>query len=116
VLRLAADENFDNDVLHGLLLRNPALDIVRVQDVGLAGAVDPIVLEWAAKEGRILLTHDVKTMPRHAYQRVAAGQPMPGVFEVGHSVSIAQAIEDLLLLAEYSQDGEWEGKVLYLPL
>ncbi len=41
---------------------------------------------------------------------------MPGVFEVGRSVSIRTAIEDILLIAETSLEGEWEGQVRYLPL
>lgn len=52
MLLLAADENFNNDIIRGLLRRKPDLDIVRVQDVGLSGADDPTVLEWAAQEGR----------------------------------------------------------------
>ena len=115
-LRLAADENFNNDIVRGLLRRRPELDLVRVQDVGLSGADDPTVLEWAAQEGRALLTHDVSTITRYAYERVRAGKPMPGVFEVGRAVPIGRAIEDILLLAEYSLDGEWEGQVRYLPL
>ena len=58
MLRLAADENFNHDIVRGLLRREPGLDIVRIQDVGLSGADDPTVLEWAAQEGRVLLTHD----------------------------------------------------------
>jgi hypothetical protein len=116
MLRLAADENLNNSIVRGLLRRQPELDIVRIQDVGLSGADDPTVLEWAAKEGRVLLTHDVSTITRYAYERVRAGQPMPGVFEVGRDVPIGRAIEDILLLAEYSFDNEWEGQVRYLPL
>jgi len=116
MLRLAADENFNNDIVRGLLRRKPELDIVRIQDVGLSGADDPAVLEWAAREGRVLLTHDVTTMTRYAYERVRAGRSMPGVFEVGRAVSIGRAIEDILLLAECSFNGEWEGQVRYLPL
>jgi hypothetical protein len=41
---------------------------------------------------------------------------MPGVFEVSRNVPIGRAIEDILLLAECSLDGEWEGQVRYLPL
>ena len=44
MLPLAADENFDNDLIRGVLRRQPASDIVRVQDVGLSGADDPAVL------------------------------------------------------------------------
>jgi hypothetical protein len=116
MLRLAADENFNSDIVRGLLRRKPELDIIRIQDVGLSGADDPTVLEWAARDGRVLFTHDVSTITRYAYERVQAGQPMPGVFEVSRAVSVGRAIEDILLLAECSLEGEWEGQVRYLPL
>lgn len=51
MLRLAADENFNNDILRGVLRRNASTDIVHIQDVGLSGADDPTVLEWAAQTG-----------------------------------------------------------------
>ncbi len=76
MLRFAADENFNNNIVRGLLRRKPDLDIVRIQDVGLSGADDPTVLEWAAQEGRVLLTHDVATITRYAYERIEAGQSM----------------------------------------
>ena len=63
MLRLLADENFNGDVVRGLLLRQPNLDIVCVQDVGLAGADDSDILAWAAENDRIVLTHDRATMP-----------------------------------------------------
>jgi len=116
MLRLAVDENLNNDIVRGLLRQRSDLDIVRVQDVGLSGADDPTILEWAAQEGRILLTNDVSTITRYAYERVSVGKPMPGVFEVGPSVPIGVAIEDILLLVEYSEEREWEGQVRYLPL
>jgi hypothetical protein len=71
MLRLAADENFNNDIVRGVRRRNPAVDIVRVQDAELSAADDPTILEWAAQSGRVLLTHDVATMTRHAYDRVS---------------------------------------------
>ena len=116
MLRLAADENFNADIVRGLLRRNPKLDIVRVQDVGLSGADDPSVLHWAADQGRVIVTHDISTLAKHAFARVAANQPMPGVFEVRSVAPVGQTIEDLILLAECSFDGEWEGQVRYLPL
>ena len=92
------------------------MDIVRIQDVGLSGAGDEAVLEWAAREGRILLTHDVSTLTRYAYDRVKASLPMPGVLEVSRAVPVSTAIEDILLLAELSLPREWEGQIRYLPL
>ena len=116
MLRLAADENFRGRIVRGLRRRVPGLDLVRAQDAGLSGADDATVLEWAAREGRVLLTHDVRTLTAFAYARVRTGQPMPGVVEVGRRVPIGPAIEDLALLVEASLEGEWEGRVLYLPL
>ena len=116
MLRLAADENFNGDIVRGLLRRKPDLDIVRIQDVGLSGADDPAVLEWAAHEGRIVVTHDVSTLAGHAFERVAAGLSMPGVFAVHWEGPIGLTIDDLLLLVECSLDGEWAGQVRFLPL
>jgi predicted nuclease of predicted toxin-antitoxin system len=115
MLRLAADEDFNNRILRGLLRRNPELDIMRVQDAGLRGRGDDEVLAWAATEGRVLLTHDVTTMKQHVNERITAGLPMPGVFELAQDVSFKQAIEDILLLAECSLEGEWEGQIRFLP-
>jgi hypothetical protein len=56
MLTLAADENFNNDIVRGLLRRAPHINIVRIQDVGLSGADDATVLAWAADVGRVLLT------------------------------------------------------------
>jgi len=116
VLRLAADENFNGDVVRGLVRRCPNVDIIRVQDVGLAGAEDPILLAWCGDERRILLTHDVRTMIGFAYDRVAHRETMPGIVVAGQKLPIRQVIEDLVLIVECSGEGEWEGQVIYLPL
>jgi predicted nuclease of predicted toxin-antitoxin system len=116
VLRFAADVNFHGDILRGLLRRMPDLDVVRLQDVGLDQATDPAILEWAAREGRIILSHDVSTLTGEAIRRVHAGLPMPGVFIVRKGAKRVQAIEDLLLLAGASEPGEWKGQVRYIPL
>ena len=116
MIPLAADENLNRSIIRGLRLRLPFVDIVRVQDAGLSGADDRAVLEWAAASGRVLLTHDVATMTAFAYERVAAGLPMPGLFEIGLDLPLARVIDDLALIAECSLPGEWEGQVRYLPL
>ena len=115
-LRFLADEDFDNDIVRGLLRRLPTLDVVRAQDVGLSGQPDPVVLAWAAQEDRVILTHDVSTMTAHAYARMADDLPMAGVFAVSQSLSISRALDDLLLLTECSLAGEWAGQGRYLPL
>lgn len=116
MLRFLADENFNNDILRGLASRGAHVDIVRVQDVGLYGADDPNVLAWAAEHDRALLTHDVRTVPDFADGRVSRGESMCGVFVVRDRNLIGPIIENILLLAECSYDGEWDNRVVFLPL
>jgi Domain of unknown function (DUF5615) len=116
MLRLAADENFNMHIINGVVRRLPGADIIRVQDVRLQGANDPIVLEWAANEGRVLPTHDANTMTAFAYERTARGLPDARRVRNVLKVPISVAIEDILLVAECSAEGEWEGQVNYLPL
>lgn len=116
MLRFLSDENLNGDIIRGLLLRNPNLDLVRVQDVGLLEAEDPTVLAWAAANNRILLTHDRATMPDFAYERLLAGKTMPGLFVMRDSTPVRNSIDELLMLAECSTQAEWLGLVIYLPL
>jgi hypothetical protein len=116
MVRFAADEDFDNRIVRGLVRLLPMLDIVRVQDVGLLGKRDSAILEWAAGENRVLLTHDGSTMTKHVYARVESGRVVPGVFAVGQDIPIREAIADLILIATCSFDGEYNGQVRYLPL
>jgi len=115
MVRLAVDECVDNDIVRGVLRSHPTLDVLRVQDVGLSGASDREVLAWAAREQRILVTHDVGTMVRTAYDRTTRGEGMPGVVAIRAKAPIRAAIEDLLLVTVCHQAGELEGHVLFLP-
>ena len=72
MLHLAADENFNGDIVRGLRRRDPDLDLIRVQDVGLSGADDDAILEWAANEGRVVVTHDISTLADYALLRPKA--------------------------------------------
>jgi len=114
--RFLADENFNNQIVRGILRQSPDIDIIRVQDVSLSGADDPAVLAWAAQEGRIVLTHDVATMITFAYERIQSGFSMPRLFEVSRRVPVGLAIEEIILIAECSLEDEWEGQVRFLPL
>jgi hypothetical protein len=116
MLRLVADENLNGDIVRGLFLRESNLDIVRVQDVGLTGVDDVQILAWAAENNRIVLTHDRATMPNHAYQRVAAGDAMPGLFVLNDRFPVGRAIDELCLLAACSEQSDWRALVSYLPL
>ncbi len=62
MFRIVADENLHDDLYKRLKTLMPDLDIVRVKDSQIAGKDDETVLEWAASEQRILLTHDKRTI------------------------------------------------------
>jgi len=115
-LRFVTDENFDHTILRGILRKQPDLDIVAIQSAGLSGFTDAEVLEWAATQQRVLLTHDVSTITRYAIERIRDGKPMNGVIEVGSNVTIGNAIDDILLLADCASLEELKDMIVHLPL
>jgi predicted nuclease of predicted toxin-antitoxin system len=116
VIAFLVDQNFNEHIVDGLTRRDPTLEFTHVRDVGLVATTDPVMLEWAAAKGLILLTHDRKTIPAFAHARVAAGLPMPGVFLVSDDLPIGQAIDELLLAAECLSADECRNIVRYFPL
>ncbi|MGL6139983.1 MAG: DUF5615 family PIN-like protein [Planktothrix sp.] len=116
MLHLLSDENFNGDIIRGMFLRQPDIDLLRVQDVGLREVDDPEILRWAAANDRIVLTHDRATMPDFAYERLLREEQMSGLFVVNDRMPIRQAIDELLLLNDCSEHSEWKEVVLFLPL
>lgn len=121
--RLALDQNFNQDLFNAVKReyskqRAPDqqdLDVVRLFDVGLSEATDEVVLEWAAQQERIMLTHDVRTMVPLANARVSAGLRMPGVIVVRPTAAYGLVVEDLCTLLAASTPEEWEGHIARLP-
>lgn len=114
MLRVLIDQDFDHDILRGLWLRLP-LDAVTAFETGLSQKNDPEVLDWAARNERVILTHDRQTMPAFAYDRVVKGLTMSGLFVVSRSLPVGQAIAELELLVACSKPGEWSGMVIFVP-
>jgi hypothetical protein len=115
-VRFLADENVDSDVVLGLKRRVEDVGIVRVQDVGLRTRDDPTILQWAADEGRVVVSHDVRTLPAFAYERVTAGLVMPGLLAASKALPLVVVIDELALIAEASEAAAWVDRVVYLPL
>ena len=115
-VRFLTDEDIKSAIVEGVRRRLPHLDIVRVQDVGLRTFRDPRLLEFAADEDRILITHDVSTMRGFAIARIIAEKPMPGVIEIGQDFPVGRAIEEIVLVAECSDMSEWTNRIVRLPL
>ena len=115
-MRFAADENFNGRIVERLCQRFEDLDIVRIQDTDFYGAPDPAVLDWAAQEERIVLTHDVQTLVNDAYERIKQGLSMPGVILVPNTLAIGLAVNELEIALGAGQPQDFEDRVTFIPL
>ena len=77
---------------------------------------DADVLARAAQQGRILVTHDFQTMPKHFGEFLAAGGLSPGVFLVKQRTPVAHVIEELVLVWTASGPKDWTNLILEIPL
>ena len=116
MLRLLIDENFNHHILRGLRSRLPQLDFVVVRAIGLAGSADSELLRWAAQNHRVMVSHDISTMPDCAYELLQQGEPMAGLIMVPQEMRVGLAIRDLELLIACSWESEFRDCVQYLPL
>ena len=116
MIAFLVDQNFNAHIVNGLTRRNSLMELIHVRDIGLAAADDSVVLERAAIQGLVLLTHDRQTIPSFAYQRIVKGLPMPGVFLVRDDMPIAKAIEQILIAAYCFSSEECKGIVRYFPI
>ncbi len=115
MLRLLIDQDLDHDILRGLIRRIPQLDAVTAFEIGMRAATDPQLLIRAARERRIIVTHDRKTMPTHAAELMGGGENIAGLFVVPRGMPIRQALEDLELMITCSENDEWVNVIRYLP-
>jgi hypothetical protein len=114
-VRFLADANQDQDIVAGVLRREPEVDFELPQGIIPEGMKDPDVLAVAASLGRVLITHDVRTMPRH-FGEFITGSDCPGLTLIPRSMPMVQAIEEILLIWYASEAGEWTNIFRRLPL
>ena len=113
-IRFQADYDFNKKIVRALRLRHPSLDFQGAHEAGFEGLPDLQVLELAAREGRILVSHDFRTMPVHFTDFIAT-QNSPGVFLIPQSLPIKVAIEELALIWEASEAEEYANVITWLP-
>lgn len=116
--RFLTDEGFNMDITRGLRHRYPGIDLVTSQEVGLLRLLDPQVLEETRRLDRILLSHDVHTMPGHFYSLLAqlsSDQHLPGVLLVAQEAPISGAIQWIAEVWGASHHSEWQDRIVRLP-
>jgi predicted nuclease of predicted toxin-antitoxin system len=102
-------------LLRAVIRREPALDFQTAEAARLADLPDPEVLALAAREGRVLVTHDQKTMPRH-FAAFITMETSPGILIIPQRLSVAIATKDLLLIWSSMDAEEWRKTMRFLPL
>jgi hypothetical protein len=114
-VRFQADADFNQDIVRAVRCRVPAVDFQTAHEGGLAGLDDEVVLERAAQEGRVLVSHDRRTMPHH-FAAFITTKMSAGVILVPKNLPIRRAVEDLVLIWEASEAEEWVNQIDSLPL
>lgn len=111
-----ADADLHFDIVTGVLRREPAIDFESSQELLEEGLQDPDVLAVAAQDERIVVSHDVNTMPGHFQRFLAEHGSSPGLFLMPQSVPVSVAIEELALIWVTSEAAEWRNLMVWLPL
>ncbi|MDJ0901877.1 MAG: DUF5615 family PIN-like protein [Xenococcus sp. MO_188.B8] len=115
IIRFQADADLNHNIVVGVLRREPKIDFQTALTAELEGLPDNTVLEIAAREKRILVSHDLKTMPFHFAEFITT-QTSPGVLIVPQSLPMQEAIDSLILIWTASKAEEWVNRILFLPI
>lgn len=114
-VRFQADADLSQILLKATIRREPSIDFQTAHAAGLVALADNQVLARAASEGRVLVTHDRKTMPRH-FAEFIAKEASAGVIVVPQKLAVNAAVEDLILIWGASESDEWTNRIQSLPL
>jgi len=114
-VRFQADADLNQIILLATIRREPAIDFQTATAAGLAHLGDREVLAIAAREQRLLVTHDQKTMPRHFAEFLTTNNS-PGVLVVPQRLSVTDVVDDLLLIWTATEAKEWTNRISFLPL
>ena len=114
-IRYLADEDLRNEIVHACSVLEPMIEFLTVQGVGLSGAEDDFVLEFAARDGLLVVSHDKRTMVPAARHRLEFALPMTGLFLVRQRASVGAVAEDLTLIWNCESAEYWHGQIDYLP-
>ena len=80
------------------------------------GTLDPEILLWCEEYNFILVTNNRKSMPVHLADNIAQTHHIPGIFILNSNLSIGQNIDELIIIAEGSFEGEYQDQIIHLPI
>lgn len=114
-IKFQADADLKEWIVVAVKRRQPSIDFRTASQTGLEGLSDSHVLKIAAAEGRILISHDRRTMPRHFADFIQANDS-PGVFIVSQRTPVEVVAEEICLIWETTRAEEWVNIICGLPL
>jgi hypothetical protein len=114
IVRFQADADLNQNIVTGILRREPAIDFQSAAAGGLIGLEDMKVLDVTANTGRILVSHDRRTMPVWFADFIET-KPSSGVLILAQNVPIKEAIETLILIWSASEAEEWINRIAFIP-
>jgi len=115
-IRFQADNDLSGLIVAATLRHEPAIDFQTAQAAGWDGLDDLAVLRRAAQEGRILVTHDKRSMPRHFAEFLREGRRTPGVLVViPQDAPLARVVETLVLIWADGQPEDWVNVITKIP-
>jgi hypothetical protein len=112
--RFQADNDLDQRIVVATRRLDPAVDFQIAAALGLHHLSDPEVLALAAREGRILVSHDRRTLPGH-FREFVASRTSPGLIIVSQRLPVGRAAELLHLLWAASEAEEYTNVIYDLP-
>ncbi len=114
-IRFRADADLNQVIVSAVVRRVPAFDFRTATSAGLAGLKDQDVLAIAARDGRVLVTHDQATMPRH-FAELVRSQHSPGLIVVPQHLPLREVADDLILIWTATEANEWIDRIAFLPI
>ena len=113
--RFLADENLNRQIVLRVLRVEPSVQFETVQGLKLDGLDDASLLEFAARENWILISHDVNTLRPLAEQRVEDGRGINGVLLASVQRPAREVAETLVEIWSLTAAEEWRDRVVFVP-
>ena len=114
-IRFQADNDLKFAIVKAVRRREPAIDFASAHEAGLEGVGDPELLERAARDNRVLVSHDRRTMLDHFRNHLVAEKPSPGLLVVSQGTPIGLVVEAIVLLWAVADPTELRDQAYHLP-
>ena len=114
-IRFQADADLKQTIVSATLRREPSVDFQTAVAANLTGRDDADVLAVAARDNRVLVSHDHRTMPYH-FAEFVANNSIAGVIIVSQRLPVNVVVEELVLIWTEQSAEEWVNRIAHLLL